>query len=405
MAKRTRRPEGSIREYALADGSVRFQVRVTLPGRDPQTGKFLRRSRSYADIETARRELRKWLAAFDAGQIVDDPERLTVEQLLRRWLDEDAAPRVRATTLATYRGEIERHLLPRIGTKRAMRLTPADVSALVAAIRRDAGTRSAQLALARLKQALGWAVAVELLPRNVAAGVAPPAGKATERRALTHAEARAFLDAGKDDPYSPLWTLYLATGLRRGEALALRWADVDFERGRLSVRRTLVKTTDAAGKRALVFGEPKSLASRRTLSLDRETLAALESHRKGRVSDALVFCTGHGTPLGPDNVYHRCRELGAAAKLGTVTVHMLRHTHATHLLLAGVPLELVARRLGHGSSTITLDTYSHALPGYDGVVLDAVLDALFPGEIGAQAVHSWHRSWHDAEALASSLDE
>src|SRR5574338_55720 len=232
----SRRQRGSIATRTLADGRTAYDVRVLFP--PDEHGQRKRYTRTVYDPAEADKLLTAWQRELDQG-IAVKPTADTVAALLRRWLEEDAATRVRPTTLTDYRATIDNHLIPRIGGKKLQAITPADVSAFRARLVKETGTRTAQLALLRLKQALTWAVALELLPRNVAAGIKPPAGKAPEQRALTHAEARQFLDYARSDTYWPLWLVYLSTGLRRGEALGLRWRDLDLERGILSVRQSV----------------------------------------------------------------------------------------------------------------------------------------------------------------------
>jgi integrase len=230
-------------------------------------------------------------------------------------------------------------------------------------------------------------VRVELLVRNVAAGIDPPRGSAGEARAMTHSEARSFLEAAKSDRYWPLWLVYLSTGLRRGEALGLRWSDVDLERGWLSVRGSVTLLKGEDGKTRPTIFNPKSQSANRTIDIDIETAARLTAHQIAQRSPdpALVgvernhhiFCTRHGTLLNPSNLYRNMAAICTDAGLGPWKLHELRHTHATHLLLAGVPIEVVSKRLGHANSSITLRTYSHLLPGSGELALAAIEQALY----------------------------
>src|SRR5687768_7825793 len=198
MPRRPKQP--GIRERTLPDGRKRYDVRIEYPP-DPLTQQRRTPSKTFPSLEEAQRYQRRQLTDHDNG-IVIAPERVTVAELCHRWLEEEAAHRVRATTLEDYAGTVRVHLLPRIGAKRAQSLTPSDVAALRSSMLQETGTRTTQLALARLKQVLSWGVSIELLKRNVAQGVKPPRDRVEERRALSHAEARAFLEIAETDHYS-----------------------------------------------------------------------------------------------------------------------------------------------------------------------------------------------------------
>jgi integrase len=391
-----RRARGSIRPNTKDGAVVSWTVRAPLPP-DPLTGERRRRAGNVATKGEAERLLTAWLAELDRGEAID-PTTMTVADLLATWLEADAAGRVRATTLADYTATIETHLIPRLGKRRAASLAPADVVALLARMRREGcGVRTQQLALLRLKQALAWAVAVELLPRNVAANVKAPQETAPEERiALTHDEARRFLEQAKEATSPPLCQLALSTGLRRGEGLGLRWRDLDLGRARLSVRQEVV----LAGKpERPTFADVKTRASRRTLELDARLVAALQAHhaRQQALRDRapfwredldLVFCTNRGFPLNPNNVLRTFYAIRAASGIDpAATIHTLRHTHLTHLILGGVPIEVVARRAGHARTSITVDAYSHLLPGASAGAVAAVEAALY-GEDAASATTS-----------------
>ena len=340
--------------------------------------------------EDAEKALTEWQGRIDRGEYVavsDD----TMRTLLLRWLEDDCRPRVKPGTYDDYAATIRVHLLPRLGHLKAQALTPADVHRAIAGMRRETGARSVQLALLRLKSALEWAVAVELVPRNVAAKVAPPKYEAEPARAMTHAELRDFLTAAREDHYWPLWLVYATTGLRRGEGLGLRWEDVDLARARLRVHQavSLVKGDDGVERPCIQ--EPKSRAARRTLDLDQETVRSLTALHEVVVDAVhvvtakvnahdLIFCTAIGTLINPANLYRNFTRICAHAGLDADwNIHHLRHTHVSHLLDAGVPIVEVSRRIGHASVSITLSTYSHWIQDSQSRSVAAIEAALFRG--------------------------
>ena len=180
----------------------------------------------------------------------------------------------------------------------------------------------------------------------------------------------------RDDDLFPVVSLALATGMRRGELLALRWQDVDFDDATVKVERSLEQTT----KHGYRFKAPKTRHGLRTISVPRSTIDMLRDHRRGQLEirmalamgkpdkDALVFCKFDGTPLSPDHLTLRWRR----AIKGKVTFHVLRHTHASALIAAGVDIVTISRRLGHGSSAITLSVYAHLFDKKDPTAADAI---------------------------------
>jgi integrase len=170
------------------------------------------------------------------------------------------------------------------------------------------------------------------------------------------------------DELRALWRLAATTGLRRGELLGLRWQDVDLEDGSIAVSQQRVK---AQGQ--VVRGASKTGKGRRRVGLDEATVGALKLHRTtqlehrllfgaGYRNEGLVFCRADGPPLDPDGVSQRFDRHVRDSGLPRISLHGLRHTHATLALIAGVHPKVVQERLGHSSIAVTLDTYSHAIP-------------------------------------------
>jgi integrase len=182
-------------------------------------------------------------------------------------------------------------------------------------------------------------------------------------------EVRRFLERTGDDDHHPLWRLMLQTGMRRGEALGLRWRDLDLDRARLSVRQQLVR----AGA-AVAFGPPKTAAGRRQIALDKGTVAVLKAHKAAQREERLrwgpaykdgdlVFCRPDGHPHDVDVISQRWDASVARAGVARIRLHDARHTHATLLLQAGVPVKVVSERLGHSKTSLTQDVYQHVIPG------------------------------------------
>ena len=231
------------------------------------------------------------------------------------------------------------------------------------------------------------------LPRNPAEadrarGALPRAGAGTQRvRAdafWSDVEARRFLAAtAGDHPAGALWATLLGTGMCRGEAVALRWTDVDLDGGAATVRRS---TTVVRG--ATVETSGKTAAAERTVPLPTGLVAVLRAHRARQTEDRLavgagwvdrghVFTEADGRPIHPSRVSERFHAACKVAGVPSIGVHGCRHTAATAMLREGVPVTTVARVLGHADPGITLKVYAHAVPSDDALASAAVERAMF----------------------------
>jgi integrase len=210
-----------------------------------------------------------------------------------------------------------------------------------------------------------------MVGRNAADGVIVPRAEPSEMATLTAEQLHVLFESTQGQSLQALWVLLATTGLREGEALGLKWTDIDMEKATLVVRRALQRHAGAG----FVMVDPKTTRSRRTIHLSRVALHALVEHRarqremrllagaswRSDFGD-LVFCSRTGSPMGASwlNVVFK-REL-AKAGLPRIRIHDLRHTAATLLLTRGVHPKVVQDMLGHSTVTLTLDTYSHVTP-------------------------------------------
>ena len=209
------------------------------------------------------------------------------------------------------------------------------------------------------------------ISRNLLDAADPPRKKGEgtkEMRTWTKEQLGAFLKSVADERLSPLWHTIAMTGMRRGEAIGLRWSDVDLEAGRLAVRRALIPSG-----REVIVSEPKTAKGRRVIAIDPgaveilKTQAARQLDEQREWDDAwvdsgLVFTAENGAALDPESVSRYWRQAVKKAMLPRIRMHDLRHTHATLALQAGVHPKVVSERLGRATVSITLDTYSHAIP-------------------------------------------
>ena len=320
---------------------------------------------------------------LNAGAPVRDAKE-TVGDWLAHWRATGlAASDRRPTTRALYANLSRCHLEPApFGAITLDRLRPSDVEGLILAMRaktkpsrveggepvRALSDSTVRQVYTVLRAGLDGAVRDGLLARNPAAAVQRPSIERREARHLAAAEVAAVLKAAEGSRYYAALALIVATGLRKGEALALSWDStvLDLNEGWLKVRRTLSRI-----KGELVFAEPKTTRSRRTVPLSPEVVAMLRGHRKAQAAEqlragdqwqdsGLVFTTELGGPVDPRNLLRVVEAAASAAGVeGTVGVHTLRHSAAVGWLEAGVHIKAVADLLGHSSIAITGDVYGH----------------------------------------------
>ncbi len=375
-------------------------------------------------------KLTKLLRDVQQGTVIPD-ERVTVTQFLQRWL-EHKRTRLRPRAWLTYEQAVRLHLDPGIGKIPLARLSPVELEKWFThhQTKDKASARNIRYARTVLRAALGQARKWRLVADNVARLVDPPRHRPKEIRPLSPDEARQLLHHVQGHRVGALVSVATALGLRLGEALGLRWQDVDLERETLSIRqalersggdgaarrplmaerRALLKRVNAAPKRSserkglreeletlrkrwrairttIHFVEPKSTRSRRTIRLPQVVIGALKSHRTGQLKErlaagkdwidsGLVFTTPEGSALDPRNVSRVFQGMLTEAGVSKVRFHDLRHTAATLLLSQGVDPRTIMETLGHSQISLTLNTYSHVLPALQAdaaAKLDAVL--------------------------------
>lgn len=291
---------------------------------------------------------------------------LTVREYLETWLQEVAAHRVRPKTLEGYTNNVRRHIVPRIGKQRLGALTARDVRQMLDRLCREGrSARLVQAVHATLRTALEHAVREEEIPRNVARLVSVPTPPRSHREPLTIEQGRLLLKVARDDRLYALYVVSLVLGLRRGEALGLRWRDINLDSGVLSVRQTVQRVNGA-----LVFAAPKTFRSRRAVPLPDVCLAALRAHRQTQAQERdaspvawpqteLVFTTRFGTPIEPRNYSRSFRALCERAGVPALRLHDLRHSCVSLLLALGVPPRVVMEIVGHSGLEMTMNVYGH----------------------------------------------
>ena len=356
MTKRRGNGEGSI--YLRKDG--RWSAGLSLGGLKRKH--FLGHSRAEVagKLAEALRDQYKGIPVISSNQ--------SVGKYLDYWL-ESVRGSVRPKTFESYDLNVRR-LKPLVGKTRLTALSPAAIErAYGELITAGLAKRSVLQAHTVIHNALKKAVQWGLLGINPCDSVSVPRPERNEMQTLSQDAVMQLFVATGEDPLHALWVLLPTTGLRLGEALGLKWEDIDFGHDRLMVRRGLQRQHEDG----LVFVEPKTAKSRRTVYFPEGTGSVLREHRRRQLEaklflgpawhdNGLVFCRADGQPLDPTKLSSKLRRILSIAGLPRIRVHDLRHTAATLHLARGENPKVVQELLGHSTITLTMDTYSHVTP-------------------------------------------
>jgi len=361
--------KGHIRERSAGHFAIVLEIR------DPETGK---RKRKWHSFEGTKREAqieRSRLIAELTGGAYVEPARTTLAAFLDRWLDH-VKTQVSPRSYERYCELARKNIMPLLGGVMLSRLQPAMISrAYSLALAGGRCDRTGGLAPRTvhhmhriLRQALQQAVIWGVLARNPAGAVRPPKTERTALETYDVAQTAELLDSMRATRMFMPVALAVLCGLRRGEIAALRWRNVDLSTAQISVVESAEQT-----KEAVRYKEPKS-GRARTVALSETMVEELRAHRLAqtqellrlgvRISDdTFVVAQVDGNPLQPRSITHEWVRLISRAALPRIRFHDLRHAHATHLLASGVHPKVASERLGHSQVGITLNLYSHVLPG------------------------------------------
>lgn len=365
---------------------------------DPVTGRRRQKwIRGFRNKKEAQAVLAQGIADVERGTYLD-PAKITTGEWLKEWLKERERKGLSPTTLRNYRMIVEKHLVPALGAIPLQKLQPLHLRDYYAreqeSGRKDqkkvkGGLLSARTILHHhrvLHKALREAEKLGLISRNPADLVDPPKPQKRIPATLTLEEAERTLELVRGTYLYIPTLLAIATGARRGEIMGLRWEDVDLERGTVSIRQELLRVN-----REMVFWRPKTAGSARLVPIPPFVVRELKAHKKRQLEwklaagsawqeTGLVNTWEDGSLINPDTVStqfsKRMREAGFAG----VTFHGLRHTHATLLFTWNVHPKKVAERLGHSTTKLTLDNYSHATPTMQDEVVRLLEENLFRPE-------------------------
>jgi integrase len=349
---------------------------IILDLRDPATGKRRRKWHSFQGTKReAQHECARLITEMNKGSYIE-PSKLKLSIFLDQWL-ESVKSQVAPRTFERYEEIANKNIAPLLGALALTQLRPAQISASYATAlksgRRDGkgglSPRTVHHMHRILKQALSVAVKWGMLAQNPAELVDPPKVERTSMSALNLEQTARLLDHFRPTRSYVAVLLGVLCGLRRGEITALKWKSVDLERGQLSIEESTEQTRDGTRSKETKSGRARAVALPLFVAdeLSRHKVRQAEELLKLgiRISgDCHIVAQEDGRPVQPNSVTHEfVRILGAAADLPRVRFHDLRHSHATHLLASGIHPKIAQERLGHSSVGITLDLYSHVLPG------------------------------------------
>jgi integrase len=343
-------------------------------GRDPGTGKRKQKWMTVTGTKgDAQRKLRKYLTPLDEGTFVE-PSKISVGEFLEQWLETYARPNTSGKTFERYAELVRKDLIPLLGMYPLQKLQPLHVQACYTKLYERLSAKTVLQHHRVLRKALQHAAKWGLVARNVAGTdlVDAPKPVHKEVRALDEIQTARLLVLARGRRFYLPVVLAVTTGMRRGEICGLRWGDVDLDAGVISVRQSLEQT-----KSGLRFKPPKTTKGRRRIDLGSLALDALQAHKVEQAKERLLIGKGYqdyglvvanvdGTPYPPDSLTSSFASMIRRTKdkeLKRLRFHDLRHSHATQLFRQGIHPKIVSERLGHATVSITLDLYSHVLPG------------------------------------------
>lgn len=368
MAKRRGNNEGSISKRK--DG--RWQGCVTV-GYDPETEKPKKKYFYGKNRKEVQEKVTEALGKAQGGNY-QEPSKLRLSEWFNTWLNDYMKTSLRPTTWESYKTQVDRHILPGLGHLRLSQLQTSHLQKLynekLNGGRYDKkpgglSPRTVRYIHVIIHGALEQAKKEGLVTINVSDAAKLPSDPKKEIRVLDREGIKEFLSEVRPTKYFPIYFLALNTGMRRGEILGLRWKDVDLKEGLISINQGLVRVRG----QGLIFQEPKTKLSKRTIGISPEVINELKLHRKRQMTDivnageafdkeaGLIFCNQLGKPICPRDLTRHFEKV--IDKLGLdITFHSLRHTFATISLEEGVDIKTTQETLGHHAAAFTLDVYS-----------------------------------------------
>ena len=364
-----------VRKRTNKNGSHSWQITIELSP-DPETGERRRIWKSVSGVTKKQAEKigLEIMQDLETGSYVKSTPR-TVEKYLGEWFDTYIAPFKSPTTVATYRYNIDRYINPRFGRLPLHGLSTLEIQKWINELGiksplsdRPLTPKSIRNLYMNLNAGLKRAVMLGYIAKNPAENVELPKCKQYKPEVYSSDELQELLEVARGTELETGLMLLICLGIRRGELLALTWADVDFEKKSININKSTVKIKGGVA----VTKDPKSLAGCRVIEspdiliyyLRREHKEYLKRkmlHGRDYHDNNLIVCYQNGTPYEVDYFTHKFKQLLERNNLKIIRLHDLRHSHATYMLRLGVNVKAMQKRMGHSTFATTMDTYSHVL--------------------------------------------
>ena len=359
---------GHLKPRENKDGSKSYQIVIELD-RDPITGKRIRHYKSVKGTKKqANAMLHNLLAQYNSGNIVNATT-MTLGSWIDQWLN-NYLPNIESTTRDSYEEKIRNHIKPSLGSIPLKILNANMIQTWIKGmIQKGLSPKTIRNTYNILNPAIKKAVLLRMIPHNPSEGVVLPKLQKPKVEVYTEAESKQVLSAAKGTDLYLFVLLSLSLGTRRGELGALKWENIDFDKGTIKVCESRVHAN-----KTVIEKDPKSEAGKRTITVGSDVMSELRKAKKAYDEKAkepwfrdlgYVICKKDGTPYRPDSLTQKWERFTERNNLPHIKLHGLRHTNATALIAAGISPKVVQQRLGHADVSITLNTYTHVLPSMD----------------------------------------
>ena len=374
MAKRGNN-EGTI--YQLPSGNWRAQIYIN-GYRLGKTKKSKREAQTWL-----RQTLEKTIQGYTGHG-----SNMLYKVFLEEWLSAKKSA-IKNNTWSLYEATIRNHIIPFLGREKISDITPEKIQLLYLQ-KEQAGTgiRTIRIIHTVLNNSLKKAVKLGIIHTNPTKATTPPTYECPEMEIYSEFEITQLLMAVKGTNIETLIYFAVTTGLRQSELLGLQWSDINWDRKTIFVKRQLMRKF----KKPNYFVSPKTKSGKRTISLGENTIQKLQEHyRKQQIhkkkigtkwqENDLIFPSAVGTPMSQRNLYKKFKAVIRQAGMRNIRFHDLRHTAASLMLNHGIPVLIVAKRLGHSKVSVTLDTYGHLLPGMEQETANFIDELITPIEV------------------------